>query len=671
MNYRIEYPKIQCFDINGDFAVGYEIHTYATNSTTPATSYSNRTLATPNTNPVVLNSRGEADIYTGVALKLVFTIPGGDPTSPIWTVDYIGEMQANFVTGLGITPSTNNYVVTTSPAVTSLPNNFQLIMTPDETNVETIGVVVPAGTNTGPDDLTASGPYLGTTTGPIFTMEIDSTGPPTVALVATASTVAGVVATGNHYFKYTYVTAAGESMPSPISLVYAAPASKKVDLTGIAVSANADVTARNVYMSDVAATGYFLAGTIAGNIVTILTVDIADATLVGETAIPTEDTSELADTFKWKKDAGGFGLEGAGVEITALGTPQILIEGFAVTFAISSGHVLADSWTCQVTKPASLNLDGLGNFIIYKNKNKVAVPLDGGDMLDGYPAQLIINDVPNQWLLTNPATPVFSAPSVSAIRYRLNKTGAYTILDSDQGKEISCSGTFTVTLLPAPQFANHFIYFKNIGTGLITIDAGDNGLGVDYIIRGNGTRYYTLGPGGTVQLQTNGVDWHVMTTVGGWNLTGTIDLNADADGTFTDLIPGLRYKLDFDILQNVADSTHYLKFNSAVANYDNNILTWHGAGVLTSVASTSLIYIGYDVLGTGYISGSVEFCTRWNNSKVVEVIGTAMWTRAVTNDISGGSTVGRYTDGVNPVTSVTYKTVNNTMTGRLWLYSMS
>ena len=665
---RINYPDIKVFTVSNEFASGYLVWTYAATTTTPQTTYSDKALTIPNTNPVILDSSGEATIFTGKAVKLVITIPGGDPSSPLKVFDNIGEMQANFVTGLGITPSTNNYVVTTSPAVTSLPNNFQLIMTPDETNVDTIGVVVPAGTNTGPDDLTASGPYTGTTTGPIFTMEIDSTGPPTVALVATASLVAGTIATGNHYFKYTFVTAAGESMPSPISLVYAAPASKKVDLTGIAVSANADVTARNIYMTEAAGTTYYKAGTIAGNIVTILTVDIADGPLAGADPIPTEDTSELADTFKWKKDAGGIGLEGAGVEITALGTPQILMEGFAVTFAISSGHVLADSWTCQVTKPASLNLDGLGNFIIYKNKNKVAVPLDGGDMLYGYPAQLIINDVPNQWLLTNPATPVFVSPSVSAIRYRLNKTGAYTILDSDQGKEISCSGTFTVTLLPAPQFANHFIYFKNVGTGLITIDAGDNGLGVDYIIRGNGTRYYTLGPGGTAQLQTNGVDWHVMTTVGGWNLNATIDLTADATGTFTDLIPGLRYRLDFEVTPSGLSNPH-IRFSGAVANYQSNLLSWTGV-TPSNADSTTFIYVAASADSAAFLTGSVEFSSCYGHDHLVEAVGSSQWIGPT--GYCGGVIRGRY-EGAVPLTSVTLD-VNGgagTMTGRLWLYSMS
>ncbi len=178
MYIRVSYPKIQCFDNAGLLAVGFKIYTYAAGTvSTPAASYSDRNLTVPNTNPVILNSRGEADIYTGVALKLVFTTPTGDPGSPIWSVDYVGEQQSTFLTG-SATPGTvnNNYVVAIAPPPAALTNNLMLIFTPDTDNVDTIGTQVFTGT--GINDGVFTGPYIGSTAGSTFTYEIDATGTP-------------------------------------------------------------------------------------------------------------------------------------------------------------------------------------------------------------------------------------------------------------------------------------------------------------------------------------------------------------------------------------------------------------------------------------------------------------------------------------------------------------
>ena len=168
---RIEYPKIMCLDSNGYPAAGYKIYTYAAGTSTPAATYSDRSLSVPNTNPVVLNSRGEADIYVGVAVKLVFTTPTGDPGSPIWTVDYVGEQQSTFVSGAATGGTSHNkYVVDVVPAVSALSNNLMLVMTPDIDNVDTLTSTVFTGT--GINDLTASGPYVGTVAGSVFTLPL-------------------------------------------------------------------------------------------------------------------------------------------------------------------------------------------------------------------------------------------------------------------------------------------------------------------------------------------------------------------------------------------------------------------------------------------------------------------------------------------------------------------
>ena len=51
------------FDNNGLVLAGGKIYTYAAGTTTPLATYTDATGATPNTNPVILNANGEADIW--------------------------------------------------------------------------------------------------------------------------------------------------------------------------------------------------------------------------------------------------------------------------------------------------------------------------------------------------------------------------------------------------------------------------------------------------------------------------------------------------------------------------------------------------------------------------------------------------------------------------------
>ena len=57
--------RFQAFDDNGDPLVGGLLYTYTAGTTTNKTTYSDPGLTTPNTNPVVLDARGEADVWWG------------------------------------------------------------------------------------------------------------------------------------------------------------------------------------------------------------------------------------------------------------------------------------------------------------------------------------------------------------------------------------------------------------------------------------------------------------------------------------------------------------------------------------------------------------------------------------------------------------------------------
>lgn len=79
--------KMQFFDVTGAPLVGGLLYTYSAGTTTPQASYTDSSGATANTNPVVLNARGEADIWLG-ASTYKFRLCSADNTE-FWTVDNI------------------------------------------------------------------------------------------------------------------------------------------------------------------------------------------------------------------------------------------------------------------------------------------------------------------------------------------------------------------------------------------------------------------------------------------------------------------------------------------------------------------------------------------------------------------------------------------------------
>ena len=81
-------PKAQFLDADGNPLVGGRVYTYAAGTTTPLATYTTSAGTVANTNPVILNARGEADIWytTGVSYKVVLK-DSADAT--IWTVDNI------------------------------------------------------------------------------------------------------------------------------------------------------------------------------------------------------------------------------------------------------------------------------------------------------------------------------------------------------------------------------------------------------------------------------------------------------------------------------------------------------------------------------------------------------------------------------------------------------
>jgi hypothetical protein len=103
-------PTLQFFDSNGDPLVGGKLYTYTAGTTTPKTTYTDSAGAVPNANPIILDSRGEADIYlaTGPYKYVLKDANEG----PIWTQDNIEAVSADSL-DVGFTPAGTGAVTRT------------------------------------------------------------------------------------------------------------------------------------------------------------------------------------------------------------------------------------------------------------------------------------------------------------------------------------------------------------------------------------------------------------------------------------------------------------------------------------------------------------------------------------------------------------------------------
>lgn len=93
----VPWVKSQFFDNNGDPASGYQLFAYEAGTSTKLDTYSDVTLLTPNTNPIILDSAGRATIFLQAAsykFVLATDTDTDPPTSPIWTVDNVGSVPA-------------------------------------------------------------------------------------------------------------------------------------------------------------------------------------------------------------------------------------------------------------------------------------------------------------------------------------------------------------------------------------------------------------------------------------------------------------------------------------------------------------------------------------------------------------------------------------------------
>jgi hypothetical protein len=88
MTFLTPSAKQQFFSDAGVPLVGGKVYTYAAGTTTPLATFQDSTGLVSNTNPIILDSRGEANIWLSPSLAYKFILKDAND-APIWTVDNI------------------------------------------------------------------------------------------------------------------------------------------------------------------------------------------------------------------------------------------------------------------------------------------------------------------------------------------------------------------------------------------------------------------------------------------------------------------------------------------------------------------------------------------------------------------------------------------------------
>ena len=84
-------PKMQFFTAAGVPLVGGKLYTYESGTTVPAATYTTSAATATNTNPVILDSRGEANVWFGPSRYTLVLKDANDTL--IWTADGINSAQ--------------------------------------------------------------------------------------------------------------------------------------------------------------------------------------------------------------------------------------------------------------------------------------------------------------------------------------------------------------------------------------------------------------------------------------------------------------------------------------------------------------------------------------------------------------------------------------------------
>lgn len=107
---------------DGTLNAGGKVYTYVAGTSTPVATYTDSTAATPNANPIILDSKGEADIWVSSQIK-VNVLESDDTQVTGWPVDNIGSGVSSTDVSMrysGVASGTANALtISPSPSITA------------------------------------------------------------------------------------------------------------------------------------------------------------------------------------------------------------------------------------------------------------------------------------------------------------------------------------------------------------------------------------------------------------------------------------------------------------------------------------------------------------------------------------------------------------------------
>ncbi len=140
--------KQKFFGNDGKPLNGGKLFSYATASSTKIATYQDAAGASPNTNPVILDYRGEANVFIPPNTSFKFVLaPANDtdpPTNPIWTIDPVVNAQLLTLYGGVDVGSANAYVLNFVAQFSSYTDGIIIYW-------------IPSNTNTGPSTINVNG----------------------------------------------------------------------------------------------------------------------------------------------------------------------------------------------------------------------------------------------------------------------------------------------------------------------------------------------------------------------------------------------------------------------------------------------------------------------------------------------------------------------------------
>jgi hypothetical protein len=124
-------PKLQFFGTDGLPLVGGKLYTYAAGTTTPIATYTDNTQANLNTNPIILDSAGQANVWLADSITYKYTLTDADNV-PLFTVDYVSV------------PVTSNSFASPPPIGSDVPNEgtFTNLNVVDLLTLESTGAAI-------------------------------------------------------------------------------------------------------------------------------------------------------------------------------------------------------------------------------------------------------------------------------------------------------------------------------------------------------------------------------------------------------------------------------------------------------------------------------------------------------------------------------------------------